>query len=398
MALTNISLSEITEVHLQGLIAAEAAESLYIEYKLKSYGGTDEQRKELLADISSFANAQGGDLVIGMTAARGVPTGFQAYTGDADSERLRLESMARDGLDPRISGLQTRAIALAGGGVAIVVRVPRGLHGPHRIIYKSSNRFWMRSSAGKFEPNVEELRQLFTAGAQRRERILAFHQERVQKILAGKAPVPISKENALLVMHVVPFNALDATNAVPSRNLSAMMPDLPPMARSSPRHVVANFEGFVGGSNADPPPTEQRAYVQLFRNGTVESVAALSSGVQMTMNLEGFIVRSAGLYANTLNAGKVGPPYVVVLSLVRAGDTSFVTGQYRSATPVPSDRDDYHFPEVVLPTAPTNDAETGPPLRPILDHLASLAGEVGTPTFDGSGQYTLRIPPRYATP
>jgi hypothetical protein len=193
MALTNISLSEITEVHLQGLIAAEAAESPYIEYKLKSYGGTDEQRKELLADISSFANAQGGDLVIGMTAARGVPTGFHAFTGDSDSERLRLENMARDGLEPRISGLQTRAIAMASGGVAIVVRVPRGLHGPHRIIYRGSNRFRMRSSAGKFEPNVEELRQLFTAGAQRRERILAFHQARVRRILAGKAPVLFPK-------------------------------------------------------------------------------------------------------------------------------------------------------------------------------------------------------------
>jgi hypothetical protein len=398
MALTNIPLSEVTHAHLDRLIATEAAESLHIEYKSQTYGGNDEQRKEFLADISSFANTQGGDLVIGMTAARGVPTGFHAFTGDSDSERLRLENMARDGLEPRISGLQTRAIAMASGGVAIVVRVPRGLHGPHRIIYRGSNRFWMRSSAGKFEPNVEELRQLFTAGAQRRERILAFHQARVRRILAGKAPVPISKEHALLIMHVVPFNALDATNAVPSRNLSVMMPDLPPMASSRPRHVVANFEGFVGGSNAEPPPAEQRAYVQLFRNGTVESVAALLGGVQRTMNLEGFIVRSAGLYANTLNAGDVGPPYVVVLSLVRASDASFVTGQYTSATPVPSDRDDYHFPEVVLPTAPTNDAETGPPLRPILDHLASLAGEAGTPTFDGSGEYTLKIPPRYSTP
>lgn len=124
--------------------------------------------------------------------------------------------MARDGLEPRIGGLQTRALLLGSRGAVIVVRIPRSLHAPHRVIYKGSNRFWMRSSAGKFEPNAEELRQLFTAGAQRRERILAFHQDRVRTILAGKAPVRISNEHSLLILHIVPFNALDATSAVAS--------------------------------------------------------------------------------------------------------------------------------------------------------------------------------------
>jgi predicted HTH transcriptional regulator len=158
MALTNIPIEEITEDHFQRLIAAQAAESLHVEHKRETYGTNDDQRREFLADVSSFANSAGGDLVIGMTAAKGIPTQVHPFEGDADAERLRLEQMARDGLYPRITNLQTRAVPLSEGGFVVVVRVTKSYNPPHRIIFKNTARFWARSSAGKYEPNVEELR------------------------------------------------------------------------------------------------------------------------------------------------------------------------------------------------------------------------------------------------
>jgi predicted HTH transcriptional regulator len=128
MALTNIPLSEITEGHLQRLIAAQASESLNVEYKRETYGTNDDQRREFLADVSSFANAAGGDLIIGMTEAKGIPTGVHPFMDDGDTERLRLEQMARDGLYPRIPNLQTRAVPLSAGGFVVVVRVPKSYH------------------------------------------------------------------------------------------------------------------------------------------------------------------------------------------------------------------------------------------------------------------------------
>jgi hypothetical protein len=91
MALDNIPLQDIQEKHLLRLISAQAAESLHVDYKLETYGGNDDQRREFLADVSSFANASGGDLIIGTIAAQGVPIEFQPYVGDADAERQRLE-------------------------------------------------------------------------------------------------------------------------------------------------------------------------------------------------------------------------------------------------------------------------------------------------------------------
>src|ERR1700730_9016759 len=73
---------------------------------LKDYG-------EYLADVSSFANTTGGDIIIGMTAEEGVPTGFAPLQIDRDAEILRLDNIARSGLQPRIFGLDIRGYQIA---------------------------------------------------------------------------------------------------------------------------------------------------------------------------------------------------------------------------------------------------------------------------------------------
>jgi Putative DNA-binding domain len=98
----NILLADIDESHLQGLIDGRASETRDIEYKRDTYGNADRDHAEFLADISWFANTAGGDIVIGMSAAKGIATSFAPLTLDHDAEVLRLENIARSGLQPRI--------------------------------------------------------------------------------------------------------------------------------------------------------------------------------------------------------------------------------------------------------------------------------------------------------
>ena len=42
----------------------------------------------------------------------GIPSEIRVLTGNSDAEILRLDSMARDGIEPRIQGLRWRAINL----------------------------------------------------------------------------------------------------------------------------------------------------------------------------------------------------------------------------------------------------------------------------------------------
>ena len=48
-------------------------------YKQKFPTNSDVDRKEFLADISSFANASGGDLVFGITEENGSPKALTAW-------------------------------------------------------------------------------------------------------------------------------------------------------------------------------------------------------------------------------------------------------------------------------------------------------------------------------
>jgi hypothetical protein len=132
VALLDIPLDAIRERDLLRLFEAGAAVSVYIDYKQRTFGGSEGEHAEFLADVSSFANTAGGDIVVGMAEAKGVPHAFVPFAGDADKETRRLEEIARSGLEPRIRNLRVRAVPLSAGGHVLIIRVPRSYVPPHQ--------------------------------------------------------------------------------------------------------------------------------------------------------------------------------------------------------------------------------------------------------------------------
>jgi hypothetical protein len=382
MALTNIPLADIAEGHLQRLIAAQAAESLHVEYKRETYGTNDDQRREFLADVSSFANAAGGDLVIGMTAANGIPTGIYPFMGDGDAERLRLEQMARDGLNPRIPNLQTRAVPLSGGGFVVVVRVPKSYHPPHRIIFKNSGRFWARSSAGRYEPNVEELRRIFTEAPLLAERARAFRIERTAQIAAHETPVGL-KDGSTLVLHVIPFAAFDFGQSLSLDQVSEHPERFAPI-KGTARHRQVTFDGFLTASTAGDLSEPQRAYVQVFRTGVVEAVtSSIVRGNEKNFIvlpfLQSWIIEYARGYASSLQSCGAEPPFAIMVSLIDVKGKILLKDYLENAIPedLPSvvlNRDQLHFVESIFENVPLSDEDAGRQLKPTLDHIANAAG------------------------
>jgi Putative DNA-binding domain len=237
MALLHIPLDQINEARLQALITAGAAESRTIDYKRTIYGNAHADYSEFLADTSSFANTSGGDLVLGMDATNGIPTAITPLTMPMDPEILRLEQVARGGLQPRIANIATHTVPIRAGGNVLIIRVPRSYNPPHRIIRQGSNRFWARSAAGKYEPDVNELRTLFNAGPQLADRVRNFRLDRIAQIAAGQAPVQLMNRGTV-VLHIVPLSAFDVTSTLPLRQIELDFRSFVPIGASTANGTV----------------------------------------------------------------------------------------------------------------------------------------------------------------
>src|SRR5687768_1280670 len=140
MALVDKPLESITEQDLLDLISNKVREDKRIEFKVCLPGNSDKEKREFLADVSSFANASGGDLIFGMKAQSGVASqlvGLQLASVDA--EILRLENILRDSLDPRIPNIKLRGIDLT-SGAALVIRIARSWIPPHRVKHGGSSK------------------------------------------------------------------------------------------------------------------------------------------------------------------------------------------------------------------------------------------------------------------
>lgn len=389
MALMHIPLEQIQQQHLQSLIDAKAAETLCVEYKRDTYGSNDDARSEFLADISSFANTSGGDLVIGIDAKEGVPTAFNPFTGGADSELCRLDQMAQTGLEPRIPKLQMQAVPIASGGSVLIIRAARSYNAPHRVIFKGKNRFWARSSARKYEPNVDELREMITLAPRLAERMRDFRMERIARIAASDTPVPLFDERCL-VLHVVPFSAFDLRPPFSLQSALARWHYFGPSAASAATYRI-NFDGLLTLRNSDTNTTKHRSYVQVFRTGAVEAVTSPVVQGQdhiVAQTLEALIVKSTRVYAPLLHECGAEPPLAVLVSLIGVKGRTLVPG-FGYPEHAVIDRDQLHFVEVLLDEVPSGDPDCAKRLRQTLDQLANAAGRQSSASFDQFGNFTL---------
>ena len=394
MPLFDKPFGDLDEAHLARLVADGEAESKTIDFKRDLVGQSDGDKKEFLYDVSSFANTIGGDLVFGMDERQGVATELVGLDGlNADIEIQRLLQIARDGIRPPIAGLNARAIQLANGRTALVVRIPRSWNPPHQVTYQKAFRFYARDTNTKYHIEVDELRSAFTGSTAIADRLRSYRADRLARILSDDPPAPL-QDGAKLVLHVVPFSAFAAGGTFPLQEAEADPHRFPTYMDRTPQHLGITFDGLLATSNRDAPPTPQRAYTLVSRMGTVEAVATISERRPLP-ELQGRIIHHAHHYVRSLTELGVAPPFAIFVSLVRAKGVGLIhdfipNGALPEDMPCGMlDKDQLSFIETVLEDTPASEVEMAARLQVTLDHLANAAGLSAAPYFDEHGQYTL---------
>jgi hypothetical protein len=259
-------LKEIGESEISALISNAVAEGRTIEYKRDLPGNSDAEKKEFLADASSFANAAGGDLIFGLEENQGVPTQFRGVqAADLDLEVRRMDSVLAAGLSPRIR-YATKVVTAAGGTRGLVVRVERSWSGPHRVVFQGHDKFYGRNSAGKYPLDVNELRAAFTLATTVTERIRAFRADRLIALGNNQTPLPFV-DSPKVVLHCIPVESFAGQQNYDLLPFYQNTVGLPPMGTTTWNNRL-NLDGVLIFSSHRPC----HSYTQLYRNGIIEVV------------------------------------------------------------------------------------------------------------------------------
>jgi len=382
---------EITRADIDALLATGAPEGRTIEYKLILPKNTDQDKKEFLADISSFANAAGGDLLYGVAAEKGIPTSVPGLaTDNTDAEIQRLDSMIQAGIDPRIPGVRIKGINGFPQGPVLLVRIPRSWTSPHMVTFKGTSRFYTRNSAGKYQMDVTEIRAAFVMAEAIPERIRRFRDDRLSKIVAGETPLPMDS-GAKMILHLLPVCSFSKPTAVDVLAVSHNIAQLPPMGAL----------GCSGRMNLDGCVTYQQqgndgpcyAYAQLFRSGAIEAVDGITligkePGIP-SIAYEQELIRVTEAYVKLLRQLTIEPPIIVMLSMIGVKGYVMLLGPqyaFRSRVPV-MDRDVLLLPEVILEDFSKESATI---LRPIFDAVWQSAGLTGSFNYNKDGKWSPR--------
>ena len=332
--LENIEFSDLEELRDNAV-----AESRTIEYKRELPGEKDLDKKEFLADVSAFANTLGGDLLYGIVQKKkgGAPASIDGVEiADTDAAKQKYESMIATGIQPKIR-VDLHTIAVAKGKAVLLIRVAKSWLSPHRVVFGGHDKFYARNSSGKYPLDTQQLRDAFNLSQTAVERMKEFRADRISEISAGHK-LPEDLAGAKAILHFIPAEFFNSGFGIDVKSMNIR--DVKSLAGAT-----VNFDGIISFNAIRSP-----SYLQVFRNGIVESVFSLCyrpqekdmAGMVFARNLRWFFSDSLGF----AKSNDIHPPAFVCLSFVGVKGCSLHMRNY--PWPEPIDRDVLLIPEALL--------------------------------------------------
>jgi hypothetical protein len=403
VAVIHKPIDAVTADDLVALVANRSPEGRSLDYKEALPGNADADRKDFLADVSSFANTVGGYIVYGISEERdlqgqptGIPAAISGLAENVEAAITGLEGSARDGIEPRISGMRLRSLFAAGNSV-ILCWIPRSIESPHLVTYRGHSKFYARATNGKFPLDVQQIRSAFVASGGLAEGVRRFRQERLARIASDDVTFRLQFRSHV-VLHIVPLAMFGFAGESGTADLDAVV-DQRLFSRTY-TDFRYNFDGvmrFLQGQEG----TCWR-YLQVFRNGIVESVHGVEP-VQApgppriaSVVLERDLLDQLSEYLTDMARMGIHGPLLVMVSLVGVSGLRLATPghlhHYVLHDRGPIDRDILALPEVQLDLIPeTPDLQAAARiLRQPIDVLWQSAGFDRSPSYNNEGAWAPR--------
>jgi hypothetical protein len=381
----------LDETDLQWLVDIAFIEGSVIEYKSQLNLETNEDIEKVLRQVSSFANARGGDLIYGIEVSKEDKATPLKVVGqlidNADGLIQKIENIIRKNIRPQLSSFETRAIKLSNGNTAIVFRIKQSWSRPHQLRYNNKYLFYTRSSNGLAQIDVEDLRNLLVGAEDLKQRIETFRLSRIAELMAGSTPAGEIKP-PIAAMHFVPLSTFEKASYDPSI-FAVNKAELVPVSRWA-FSTFYNFDGYVIMSNGDEGAD---FYVQGFRDLRFEIVLAEYTDPQDKVSPQNIdqtrlanelflIAENVTKFYKNLN---LGFPVLFMLTLLGVKDFKFrPSRRFFNDSRKPIDRDILQFPSILMDDANT---EVKRFLKPTLDIFWQAAGFNRCLNYDDEGEW-----------
>ena len=304
-----------------------------------------------------------------------------------DKELLRLDGMIRNGIEPNIpsSGIDIRPIKLENSNYLIIIRIKRSWLGPHRISFTGWNQFYARSTAGKYQFDVQELRASFILSETLSEKIKQFREKRISAIYANELPIPFYP-SPKVVLHLIPLASFNPGQRYDLETIDGIsLYDIRPLGLGSfdNRYNIDGKLTYSSFKNKD----RSYSYVQLYRNGIIEAVNSKllwsndGSKDFYPTKIERALIDTIPNYITTYKKLNIDPPIFLFLTLIDVKDY-IIPSQWDQLYPI--DREIVLIPEIIIEDF---DFEPSSHLKPVFDSIWNSCGFHRSPNYDKQGKW-----------
>ncbi|GJL77653.1 MAG: hypothetical protein NPINA01_06420 [Nitrospinaceae bacterium] len=206
MHLTTDEFLALNEESLKEFLCRELPEDHFLDYKEQLSGDSkDAKSKEFLKDVTGFANANGGTILIGVLepkAGLSVDEQVVGLENGADIQK-QLEHLFRDCIEPKVSGVIVKPIPLTSNKSVVVIQIPPSLGKPHMVKFKKHRTFYIRHSEGTMPMDTHQIRETVLKTASAEDKAILYLIKMEKDLIKYER----SKQESLLVIQAMPIIA-----------------------------------------------------------------------------------------------------------------------------------------------------------------------------------------------
>lgn len=287
LLLNRNEVDNLTSEKMEKILELKFVENNQLDYKeTLDFERRRETYKELLKDITSFANSRGGMIIIGSKEPSEDVDLKDQIVGIENSKTLSedMERVCANSIEPRIPGLVITYIKVLNEKELILIYIPPSIIKPHMVDYNKHRSFYIRHSESSVPMSVQEIRDSVLFSSNIEKYALTKAQEEEYDIFEYYI-----KDEPSFVFQAVPFQPLEKIIDIESQIVQNIIAG---STRSSGGNFPINsmiaptptIKGIMGSYSR----TEKKWYTEIHRNGIIQLIYFIRpehSQDQITYNL-----------------------------------------------------------------------------------------------------------------